>query len=313
MPTSVELFSPATPDEAISLITAQSPTFTTASQVRLFGQSSLETLFDRGARRPELIWAARENGREVGLLGARTFDQDLALIDLLALPANSEAADVVIGAATVWARSFPRAEASFGAPATENPVDDSDVAAVVEAFAAHGWRVLVTRRHYGFAPTAGLGDGVRLPARLERATESDRARLEALVRQVLPGSLDVRDQNAIAEHGLDSAAARLTAELIDADPIEYVRFAVIDGQDAGLVIHRLMPSGTAVVAFVGVAAAFRGRGLARGLVAAATRELVTEGATTLVAGTDYDNWPMARGFAAVGWQQTEARIDLVLG
>ena len=130
---------------------------------------------------------------------------------------------------------------------------------------------------------------------------------------MLPNSLDVRDRAEVAKHGLRAAAARLTTELLDADPIEYVRFAIVDGEDAGFVIYRVMPGGTAFVANVGVAAAFRGRGLALGLVAAATRDLVADGARTLIAGTDDGNWPMARVFTSAGWEQTESRIDLALG
>jgi hypothetical protein len=44
----MELFSPTTQAEAIAMITAQTPTFPTASQVQLFSPRSLETLFGRG-------------------------------------------------------------------------------------------------------------------------------------------------------------------------------------------------------------------------------------------------------------------------
>jgi ribosomal protein S18 acetylase RimI-like enzyme len=294
-------------------VAAQVPTFSTASQVKLFGQPSLEALFGRGARQPDLVWAAREDGRVLGMLGARTMDEGFGLVDLLALPAAPVAAKAVISAATDWARSLDKAEASFGTPAGESPLDVPAVRTVVEAFEAEGWRVLVTRRHYEFEPTPGLGDDVRLHAHLERAAASSRDRLEALVRQVLPGSLDVRDQAEVVEHGLDVAATRLTNELLDADPIDCVRFAVVDGEDAGFVIYRVMPSGTAFLAHVGVAASFRGRGLARELVAAATRDVIADGARTLVASTDDANWPMARAFASVGWKQTESRVDLALG
>ena len=308
----MELFSPSTSDEAVALVASRAPTLPTPSQDRLFARPTLEGSFDRGARRPDLIWAAREDGQVLGLLGARTMGQGFGLVDLVALPRSPEAASAVIGAATGWAGSQEKAEVTFGAAAAERSLDDPGVRAVVDAFAAHGWRVLVTRRHYEFAPTPGLGEDVPLAARLDRATESDRDRLEALVLQVLPGSLDVRDRAEVAEHGIDAAAARFTTELLDADPIDCVRFAMVDGQDAGVVVYRVMPSGTGYVAFVGVAAAFRGRGLARGLVAAATRELVADGAHTLVAGTDDDNWPMARAFASAGWPQSESRIDLTL-
>jgi hypothetical protein len=44
---------------------------------------------------------------------------------------------------------------------------------------------------------------------------------------------------------------------------------------------------------------------------AITRELISDGATTLIADTDYPNVPMAKAFADVGWVQTESRLDLI--
>ena len=101
-------------------------------------------------------------------------------------------------------------------------------------------------------------------------------------------------------------------ELIEADPIEAVRFAVIDGRDAGVVVWNLLANGFGVVAFVGVDPDARGRGLARAMVAEATAALLDGGAHTLIADTDDVNVPMRRAFAAAGWEPTEARIDLTL-
>ena len=42
-----------------------------------------------------------------------------------------------------------------------------------------------------------------------------------------------------------------------------------------------------------------------------TRELISDGATALIADTDYRNVPMANAFADVGWVQTESRLDLI--
>jgi len=55
----------------------------------------------------------------------------------------------------------------------------------------------------------------------------------------------------------------------------------------------------------------RGHGYGRQLLAWQTRRLIDGGALTLIADTDKENVPMARGFADVGWPQTETRIDLV--
>jgi GNAT superfamily N-acetyltransferase len=116
----------------------------------------------------------------------------------------------------------------------------------------------------------------------------------------------------VAAKGLERAAADETDDLLDADPIECFRIAVQDGEDAGLVVRRSMPNGNGFVCQVGVAEPFRGRGLARRLVATATAELLDEGSTTLIADTDDANVPMIRAFAAAGWEPTESRIDLTL-
>ena len=65
--------------------------------------------------------------------------------------------------------------------------------------------------------------------------------------------------------------------------------------------------------FVGVAAAFRGSGYGRELLAWMTRQLIAQNATMLIADTDNTNLPMAKAFSSVGWIQTETRIDLVPG
>lgn len=304
--------SPATRADMVALVASATPTFDTATQRALFDTTSVERLAERGQRRPELVWSLPSyDGAAPPLVGARDLG-DLALVDLLALPDDAPSTAALLGAATAWARTHDRAEASFGAPASESPLEPGPVRAVVDAFAVHGWQVLVTRRHYEFAPAEGLGDGVPLHATLEPAQTRDHERLRMLVRSVLVDSLDVRDRAAVARLGLDAAADELATDLVESDPIECIRFAVVDGEDAGLVSWTTLPSDRGLVAFVGVAPRHRGRGLATGLVAAATRSLVEHGARTLIADTDDDNRPMARAFARVGWKQTESRIDLVL-
>src|SRR5690606_30552778 len=111
---------------------------------------------------------------------------------------------------------------------------------------------------------------VPLSVRLERAREGDHERLVALLARVLPGSLDMRDQESVAEHGVRGAAAQLADELLAADPVSCIRFAVVEGSagesDAGIVSWRSMPHGHGYVLQVGVAVEHRGRGLGGELV-----------------------------------------------
>ncbi|MBO0610400.1 GNAT family N-acetyltransferase [Myceligenerans salitolerans] len=311
----MKLFSPATRDDAIALIQSHSPTFPVPGQRELFGDFSLNRLFDRGVRRPDLVWAAgspdaSDDAGTRGLVAARHLSDAEGLVDLFALPADPAVVDGLLGAATDWARSHGGAvEASFSAPVAPDPLVVPAVRQVVDAFARHGWRVLVTRRHYHVTPRDGMAGDI---APLELEPAGDRPRVEAFVRRMMPGSLDVRDRANVAAKGLERAAADEAGDLLGADPIECFGIAVQDGRDAGLVVRRAMPNGNGFVCQVGVAEDFRGRGLARRLVATATADLLAAGATTLIADTDDTNVPMIRAFAAAGWEPTESRIDLTL-
>ncbi|TDE94860.1 GNAT family N-acetyltransferase [Occultella glacieicola] len=316
----MHLFSPASRTEAIDLISSHTPVPDTPGQRLLFAQPSLDRLFDKGQRAPERVWALRGDPGVGGLIAARLLG-DFALIDMIAMPRVEAAAALLVDAATAWARGYPEAEASFEADAVAEPLADPGVARVVTAFGRAGWRVHVTRRHYhvAAADVAAASAAVPLSVHLERAGSADPAdpadpaRLVALLERVLPGSLDVRDQDLVARVGLAQAAAEQATDLLDSDPIECIRFAVIDGVDAGFASWVALPSGSAYVVAVGVAVEHRGRGLGGELVAAATRDLVAAGAHTLIADTDDDNLAMIGGFERAGWQPTSARIDLTLG
>lgn len=309
----MELRSPASTDEAIRWLRAGTMTIDTPANRARLSAESLERTFARGHRRPDLVWAAVEHERMLGLVAARDFGR-ARLIDVLCLPDDARTSAALLRVATEWALPSDEAEVSFSAPG-EAPLADPGVRSVLEPLAALGWRVLVTRRHYEL-PAATLAPRAVPRLRLERAAAGDEPRLAALLERVLVGSLDVRDQRSVAELRLEAAAAAFARELLDADPIECIRFATDDGpggrRDLGMVSWLALPSGHGVVLQVGVTAAARGRGLGRDLVAAATADLLAAGAHTLIADTDDANVPMQRAFAAEGWLATEARIDLHL-
>lgn len=309
----MELRSPASTDEAIRWLRASTFTIDTPANRSRLAADSLARAFEKGHRRPDLVWAATEGEQVRGLVAARDFGE-ARLIDVLCLPDDQEASAGLLRGATEWALPSDEAEVSFGGPA-EQPLDDPAVRAVLAPLDALGWRVLVTRRHYEL-PAESLTARATPGLQLERAGEGDEDRLVSLLERVLPGSLDVRDQLAVAEHGLEIAAQRWARELLHADPIDCIRFAVAEGpdgrRDAGLVSWITLPSGVGLVLQVGVAEPARGRGLGRELVAAATAELLASGAHMLIADTDDANVPMQRAFAAEGWHATESRIDLHL-
>ncbi|WP_162458296.1 GNAT family N-acetyltransferase [Pseudactinotalea terrae] len=308
----MHLFSPASRHDAIDLIQSFSPSFDTPGQRLLFAQPSLDRLFERGQRAPERVWALRSaDPRTTGVVAGRLLG-DFALVDLLALPEDDDAATLLVDAATSWARTAASAEVSFETPVTDEPLSDPAVARLVELFGRAGWRVLVTRRHYHLPATAvaEVSAAVPLSVDLEPASAADRDRLVSLLGRVLPGSLDVHDRELVTARGVAAAAAEQADDLLAADPPECLRFATTAGNDLGFVSWRRMPDGRAYVLAVGVAVEHRGRGLGAELVAAATRDLVAAGAHTLVADTDDANVGMVRGFARAGWAATAARIDL---
>lgn len=310
----MELRSPASTDEALRWLRASTSTIDTPANRARLAPASLERTFERGHRRPDLVWAATEGDAVLGLVAARDFGE-ARLIDVLALPDDADAAGALLRSATEWALPSSEAEVSFGGPA-EQPLEDVRVRSLLEPLAALGWRLLVTRRHYEL-PVASLAPRPTPGLRLERAAPGDEDRLRLLLEQVLADSLDVRDQRSVEELGIEGAARHLAHELLEADPIECIRFAVDEHpggglRDLGMVSWLTLPSGYGFVLQVGVAASARGRGLGRDLVAAATADLLASGAHTLIADTDDANVPMRRAFDAEGWVPTESRIDLEL-
>ncbi|WP_306232920.1 GNAT family N-acetyltransferase [Agrococcus beijingensis] len=305
----MELRSPASVDEAIAWLRSATSTIDTAANRALLSAGSLERTFASGKRRPELVWAATEASRVLGLIAARDYG-DARLIDVLALATDAAWAPSIVAEATAWAAESAEAELSFGAPA-QAPLDDPQVRALLALVEAAGWRMLVTRRHYEL-PAGALTSRATPDLVLERAREGDEDRLAALLEHVVAGSRDARDAAAVAEVGAERAARKLALDLLDADPIDCIRFAVDDGRDVGMVSWLTVPSGYGFLLRVGVAERARGRGLGRDLVAAATADLLASGAHTLIADTDDANAPMRRAFDAEGWSATEARIDLHL-
>ena len=312
----LQFFHPASVDEAIALLAASPVPVDSPTQRRIRSDDHLQDTFGSGRRRPAWVWAVRYDGDPtplgtVAALGASAPDDRIHVLDHFGLPADPEVARALLARATEEAVTAGAEEAGIFAPAGVT-LGDPSLAALAAPLDAAGWRLLVERRHYEFAPPADLGDGVPTALFLEQPTGPDDPRLAECHREVMRETLDAHDAALVEQVGFERACRESLAFLLDADPVECIRLATDPAGDlVGLVSGRLMPTGRAFVLFVGVCRDHRGRGYGRQLLAWQSRELVASGATTVVADTDNANVPMAHAFADVGWPQTETRIDLV--
>ena len=314
--TALQIFQPASVEEAITLLAASPMPVESPTQRRIRGAMHLKDTFGSGRRRPAWVWAVREAADPtplgvVAAFGVEAPGDRILVLDHFGLPADLVAARTLVAHATAEVVAGGADEAGIFAP-TDVSLDDPSLAALSDPLRAAGWRLLVERRHYEFEPPRGLADGVPTKLFLEQPTGPDDPRLAACHREVMRETLDAHDAALIEKVGFEQACRESLAFLLDSDPVECIRLATDPAGDlVGLVSGRLMPSGRAFVLFVGVCRDHRGRGYGRELLAWQTRELVASGATTLIADTDNANVPMARAFADVGWPQTETRIDLV--
>jgi ribosomal protein S18 acetylase RimI-like enzyme len=134
---------------------------------------------------------------------------------------------------------------------------------------------------------------------------------DAFVEAVAATYVQTRDSwlsRNIRERGLLGAAR---ADFLDYQQMEYLpewwELAYTeDGALAGVVMAARNPS-SAVVAYVGVVPAQRGRGLAAQLVRRATDQLVTSGADEVRGDCDRDNVAMVKAFQRAGFEQTAHR------
>jgi ribosomal protein S18 acetylase RimI-like enzyme len=310
----LQLFHPASDDEARALLLNAQPPVDSPTQHRYRTALHLDDTLTSGRRRPDWVWSVRRaDGPPLGVVAAvgTSYPEDrVHVLDFFSMPDDSEAAVALVAWATTEARCD---EAGIFAP-TGARIDDPSLATLVGPLRAARWRLLVERRHYEFEPSAGLGNDQPTGLHFERLTDPDDPRLAACHRGVMRDTLDAHDAALIRRLGFDEACRQSLAFLLEADPVECIHLAT-DGSGAvvGMVSGLTLSTGRAFVLFVGVPAQARGNGYGRQLLAWQTRRLLDDGATLLIADTDNENLPMARAFADVGWPQTETRIDLVLG
>ena len=312
----LELFQPASIDEARALLAASPPSVQSPTELRLRGDEHLDDTFSHGWRRPEWVWAVRYAGdpAPLGVVAASgtPFPDDRAwVLNFFGVPADPAAAAALVAHATEAVLAAGADEAGFFAP-TDTSASDPSVAAIVAPLRASGWRLLVERRHYEFAPGADLAADVPVSLTFEQLTDPADPRLAACHREVMRDTLDAHDAATVARVGFDEGCREALAFLLESDPVDCINLAFdSEGEPVGFVSGLVRPNGRAFILFVGVAHDHRGHGYGRQLLAWQTRRLLEAGATVLIADTDNQNVPMAKAFAEVGWPQTETRLDFV--
>jgi len=312
---SIEIFSPASIKEAITILETSPMPVDSPTQRRYRTSDHLSTTFASGRRKPEWVWAARAaDGTYVGHVAALSQSgQAPEILEHFGLPADPAQARELIARVTDVARSLGVNAAGIFAP-PGSTFADLALQPLVGPLRYAGWKLLIERRHYEFEPSPELGQRIETRLRMEQLHDSTDPRLVAVHREVMRGTLDAADAADIKRLGFDSACKNILASMLNADPVDCIRLAFDDaGKPVGMVSGLVLSSGRAYVWFVGVVATSRGKGYGREMLAWMTRQLIEQNATTLIADTDNTNVPMAKAFSSVGWIQTETRIDLVPG
>ena len=315
--TAAHIFSSASPGQARELLLAATPPNASYSQQRLFSVEHVDRALRIGARRPEWVWAAQdESGEVLGVVAGwgASHRSTPFILDFLDLPAQPEVAVALLD----------RAVADCGEPgratieiiyflSSETELEDPVLRNLVDVLSASGFRMLVRRKRYRLEVLAG---GITIPRtelRFDQLAGPHDPRLAAVLAEILVGSLDAHDVDALGRADLHTVARETAAEYLELDPVDSI-FLAYDPGDAlvGLVIGGLRGTrDNGVASFIGVSHRHRGNGYAAQLLGWITKRMVGAGATQILAETDDENFPMAAAFAAVGYPQAESRIDFV--
>ncbi len=269
---------------------------------------------DAGRRRLDWLWLALRGNRLVGRLGwwTRSAEAPPQVLDFLDVSDVDEGVrlvdtamrEVLPGGSTPpdYIRFLPPDWASD--PALVRDVDVRRT--VLERLGA---RPLVERLRLQW----DAGGPVPEPSeRLQFRAVADRAELVGLMTSVLEGTLDAHSRADLtrmppaeqANVQYDDELARYTT------PREWWRVATLpDGPPVGFVIPA-SNAYNAIIAYIGVLPAFRGKGYVDDILAEGTRILAAQGVPRIRASTDVGNLPMARAFERAGYVTFERQLDM---
>ncbi|MDQ1572087.1 MAG: hypothetical protein QOF79_2761 [Actinomycetota bacterium] len=314
----VKFMSPTSTDDARRILAAATPAIDSPTQKLNLSGDQLALVFDRGFRRPEWVWEARDSdGRSLGVVagwGGPDFPAP-RILDVVAVPLEGHEVGVQLLNRAIEesaALGTPRIEIIQFAPAVDPLMDDGVIAtrALIEAC---DYRMLVQRFRYELVVADSRPNIPPTRLRFESVASADDPRLEQIMAELLVGSLDAHDIAALATGDLAAVARETVAEYAGLDPIESFFLAIDESNDVvGLVIGGMRTSrDRGVASFIGVSHRHRGRGYAGQLLGFITARIIDQGARLIIGETDQGNVPMAKAFTFVGYPQTESRIDFV--
>lgn len=269
---------------------------------------------DAGRRRVDWLWVALRGDRLVGRVGwwTRSADSPPLVLDIF------DTSDVDDGAALV--RTAMAAVVPEGATPPDYirflPPDWHDDPEIVRAVDDRrsvlerlGARPLVERLRLQW----DAGGMVPPPSdRLQFRPVADREELVGLMTQVLEGTLDAHSRSELTRMTpAEQANFQYDDELAGyTTPREWWRVATLpDGTPVGFVIPA-RNAYNAIIAYIGVLPAFRGRGYIDDVLGEGTRILAAQGVPRIRAATDVGNVPMARSFARAGYATFERQLDM---
>ncbi|MFG2291933.1 GNAT family N-acetyltransferase [Streptomyces sp. NPDC048603] len=278
----------------------------------------LAGLLDDGCTRPEWCLVAEgPGGRPVGSAVLWTLPgQEVPLaVVLFEAPGDAPETGVALLDAAV-ARA-----AGLGAGELEHVVDSPAQAPQFQRDPERRYEML---RRAGFRPVRdGRRFGIGVTEEILAALPEDDPRLTfrsladlgpepfvALLEDLLADTADARLAADVRQHGARRAAELLfedTAGLKHEPEWWEIGFDT-DGTPAVISLPAENPS-VAVIGFVGVAPAHRGKGYATSVVVRGTRVLAANGATEIRGDCDAANRAMARAFARAGYRNFAARLE----
>jgi RimJ/RimL family protein N-acetyltransferase len=179
----------------------------------------------------------------------------------------------------------------------------------VSALERLGARLFVERLRLEWRP------GGRAPepeGRLVFRTPRDAEELIGLMTEVLDGTLDAHSRAELTRMtARESAVAQYEGEFASYDsPRDWWRVATLPGGEPVGFVVPARNAYNAIIAYIGVRPAHRGKGHVDEILAEGTRVLAAEGVPRVRASTDVGNVPMAAAFRRAGYVAFEHQIDM---